>query len=580
MKAYFKILIIIVCQCALVSRVYSQTKPPHCGTDEAYRQRLIENPGILENEKRINNIINELVNDTSNGNQKTTTLIGVKKIPVVFHLIGDDVFSIINMGVLLNQINVLNNVYRRKLATTGYGTGVDVEVEFCLAKKDPEGNNSNGYVFVNGSYPDFVAGSNSMKLLSNWPSDKYLNVWIVSNITNPVGTIIGYSTFPWEFSVSPEFDGIVLHKNYVYSFSDPQVQGKNLAHEVGHWLGIKHPFTDDNSCGDNDECLDTPDANGQYYTGYIGPCLPLPPGDSLFCPIASRQIENYMEYTSETCKNKFTACQKTKMRNYLENVRSSVYDPTNVSACDYIADNSNTNDAGTEFCKDCCPRTEYLNISGGLKGSTSGAARELIASNIKAGGSGYYMTPATTGKVKLIADTRVTSTGAAYYGSITLIDGFYYYADNDTEIEFFLCDLKSEMTHIDVISECKRCGKFTVEPNPVDNDRNKRIANRDTIHGVYIKPPTQNNQQQSVLLKDLNINVFPNPSSNGFFNVFDVLNSNTFLNYKVINAIGTVVLQGEFTNTVQINLNNLAHGIYQIIIYNAYNTVLKTLSYN
>ena len=27
---------------------------PHCGTDEAYRQRLIENPEILENEKRIN----------------------------------------------------------------------------------------------------------------------------------------------------------------------------------------------------------------------------------------------------------------------------------------------------------------------------------------------------------------------------------------------------------------------------------------------------------------------------------------------------------------------------------------------
>ena len=62
MKAYFKILIIIVCQCALVSRVYSQTKPPHCGTDEAYRQRLIENPEVLKNKNsqapKVDTIIN------------------------------------------------------------------------------------------------------------------------------------------------------------------------------------------------------------------------------------------------------------------------------------------------------------------------------------------------------------------------------------------------------------------------------------------------------------------------------------------------------------------------------------------
>lgn len=29
--------------------MYSQTEPPHCGTDEAYRQRLIENPEVLKN---------------------------------------------------------------------------------------------------------------------------------------------------------------------------------------------------------------------------------------------------------------------------------------------------------------------------------------------------------------------------------------------------------------------------------------------------------------------------------------------------------------------------------------------------
>ena len=577
MKAYFKILIIIVCQCALVSRVYSQTKPPHCGTDEAYRQRLIENSEILENEKRINNIINELVNDTSNSNQKTTTLIGVKKIPVVFHLIGDDVFSVINMGVLTNQINVLNNVYRRKLATTGYGTGVDVEVEFCLAKKDPEGNNSNGYVVVNGSYPDFAAGSNSMKLLSNWPSDKYLNVWIVSNITNAVGTIIGYSTFPWEFSLNPEFDGIVLHQNYVYSFSDPKVQGKNLAHEVGHWLGIKHPFTDDNSCGDNDECLDTPDANGQYFTGYIGPCLPLPPGDPLFCPLASRQIENYMEYTSETCKNKFTACQKTKMRNYLESVRSSVYDPTNVSACDHVADTGGTDPyAGITYCKQCNPRLYTLNIGSGLKGSTSGGARELIATEIIAGGSGYHMAPNPTGKVTLIADKNDDNPSAPDpFGDITLNDGFYFYANDESEITFYLCDLNQAIIH----GVSSSCTKWTVKPDVNDDDRNKRIIKSDTsIHGVYIIPPL--NTDEKVVLKSLKITVFPNPSNTGIFNINDDYKSNTKLQYRVYNAIGVIINEGKFINNSNLNLSNNPQGIYHIIVYNEFNQISKTISYN
>lgn len=564
----------------LENEVCAQTIQSHCGTDEAYKQRLLLNPEISDNEKRLKVLIKNITTDSTNLTYKTADLLGVKKIPVVFHLIGDDVFYDTPLSKLINQIDVLNNVYRHKLGTTGYGTGVDVEIEFCLAKKDPEGNVSSGYVVVNGDYPTWPAGSHTMKSLSNWPSDKYLNVWIVNHITAPTFNVIGYSTFPWEFAANPAKDGIVIAKNYVFSLSDPQVQGKNLAHEIGHWLGLKHPFTDDNTCADNDECTDTPDANGIYNTGYLGSCIAMPLSDPLNCPFApARQIENYMEYTSETCKNKFTDCQKTFMRGYLEAVRSSVIAEDNGAGCDNI-DNEGGGGTGNVFCKDCHPRVPYLFINNGLKGSTSGPPRELIASNIKVGGSSYYMAPSATGDIKLIADTRVTGTGLTTDGSITLIDGFYFYSDNYSSIEFFLCDLKADMAHIDIIFlDEKPCSKWTIDPYPDNIDRNKRTIKSDTsIHGVYIKPSLIT--EENFALKILKITVFPNPSNTGIFTINDDYKSNTKMQYKVYNAIGVIINEGEFINNSNLNLSNKSQGIYHIIVYNEFNQISKTISFN
>ncbi|KAL7412359.1 hypothetical protein BDY24DRAFT_416153 [Mrakia frigida] len=81
---------------------------------------------------------------------------------------------------------------------------------------------------------------------------KDLNIFVVgfSKSDN-----IGYSTFPWNYTSDPLDDGVVLNfdtlpggykKNYDH--------GRTAVHEVGHWLGLFHPFQ--GGCNGNGDLVD------------------------------------------------------------------------------------------------------------------------------------------------------------------------------------------------------------------------------------------------------------------------------------------------------------------------------------
>ena len=61
----------------------------------------------------------------------------LKIIPVVVHVIHDGGTNNISDAQIQSQIAILNEDFRKKIATNGYGNGVDTDIEFCLAKKDP-----------------------------------------------------------------------------------------------------------------------------------------------------------------------------------------------------------------------------------------------------------------------------------------------------------------------------------------------------------------------------------------------------------------------------------------------------------
>jgi PKD repeat protein len=259
----------------------------------------------------------------------------VYTIPVVVHVIhtGEAYGTGTNITneQIFSAIEALNEDFRRMAGTNGYGNGVDVRVEFCLAARTPSGQPTNGIVRVNGSSVanyasmgiEASSGSGaveeSVKALSTWPRESYMNVWIVNEIENNDGGsgIQGYAYFP----VNNPIDGIViLHNAFgtVGNLKSYTNMNRTLTHEVGHYLGLYHTFNSTSSCTGETNCstqgdrvCDTPP------TIQAGSC------SSPACS-GTQQVENYMDYTSQTCQDMFTEGQKLRMRTTLETQRTSI----------------------------------------------------------------------------------------------------------------------------------------------------------------------------------------------------------------------------------------------------------------
>lgn len=283
-------------------------------------------------------------------NQIRKTTENVITIPVVVHVVHDNkpvgVEENISDEQILSQITVLNQDYRKMFGTPGYNTnpvGADVEVEFCLAQRTPDGQQTTGINRLNIPTPimtipgwgDFFTWSMedielNLKPNTVWDPEEYLNIWVVDEIL--LGTVAGYAQFPVSSglpgldggSISEEAytDGVVI-AHYSFGSSDiyqegtymlPHDKGRTTTHEVGHWLGLRHIWGDTDSCivdnidSFNDYCLDTPPANDANQG-----C-----SQTSTCNVPS-MYENYMDYTNDVCQNIFTEDQKTRIRTVLEN---------------------------------------------------------------------------------------------------------------------------------------------------------------------------------------------------------------------------------------------------------------------
>ena len=261
----------------------------------------------------------------------------LKIIPVVVHVIHDGGVSNISDAQIQTQIDILNEDFRKKIATNGYGTGVDTEIEFCLAKKNPQGKCTNGIVRVNSPLSNHQTYQRSqLKQLSYWDNKRYLNMYVVKNINNGSG-ILGYSSFP---GGPNDEDGIVIRHDYYGKIGTASASlGRTTTHEIGHWFGLYHTFN--NGCG-TDTCTggdlvcDTPPVANPNFG-----C----PGAVNSCTIDSKpdQTLNYLDYTNDNCKNIFTAGQKTRMIATLTAIRDTIWQPWNIDStgCDSGFVNSN-----------------------------------------------------------------------------------------------------------------------------------------------------------------------------------------------------------------------------------------------
>ncbi len=257
----------------------------------------------------------------------------VYTIPVVFHIIhnGENLGTGVNISDqrIQEQIDVLNKDFRREnedAASTPpifLPVAADAEINFVLAKQDPEGLPSNGIVRVQGSKSQYSASQDDalLKSESYWPAEDYLNIWV----TNLSGNFIGNAQYPFanlpglqgQFLNYRLTDGLVIDYLWVginTNTTSFDSYGRTATHELGHYLGLRHIWGD-GSCSFDDFCADTPAASGSY-SGKSSPCSF--PDDQRICDEGSPMFQNFMDYTDDECMNMFTLDQKERMRLVLE----------------------------------------------------------------------------------------------------------------------------------------------------------------------------------------------------------------------------------------------------------------------
>lgn len=347
-----KFLIIFLASLLLSNFAFSQ-----CETFN-YNQELYQN-GVHPEDyyKHIRSQIEELQT-----NAKTTThnKVITYTIPVVFHIIHNYGIENIPDSIIEDQMHVLNEDFQRLNADTVdtrsifAGVAADCEIEFKLAKIDPEGNCTNGVTRTQsrtGSY----GGNDGVKSLINWPSDSYMNIWVVGKITSSTsefttGDIFAFTTLPYTLqdstldSIRDARDGIVIRSDYVGS--NGKSSGRRLVHEVGHWLGLLHPY--DGGCSGGDGIADTPPQ-----AEYSGSCSYSHSPENT-CnndnPDLMDQEENFMSNGSGYCGNMFTIGQRNLMHSILSDTN---YRMKNVSSTNLIVTGVNSNPA-------CAPIADFF----------------------------------------------------------------------------------------------------------------------------------------------------------------------------------------------------------------------------
>jgi hypothetical protein len=238
-------------------------------------------------------------------------------IPVVVHVLHNGtavgVDANISDAQILSQIRVLNEDFRRKNADAirtpeeFLPVAADANIEFVLAKQDPNGLPTTGIVRKQG--PKTIYAPEDATLIgqtSQWNPEEYLNMWVVPLVS----PFLGYATFPTSNLPGLNFvpsasirDGITV--DYLFFGTGPgtaaNTTGRTTTHEVGHYLGLRHIWGD-GGCEVDDFVLDTPNQDNPNQTI----CNDNP---SRFSCGNNNMIQNYMDYTPDRCMNLFTKGQ-------------------------------------------------------------------------------------------------------------------------------------------------------------------------------------------------------------------------------------------------------------------------------
>lgn len=298
----------------IFTNIYSQNI---CSTDEYNKPFQDANP------ERYAQIERDIQNYLNTSKQRAGYQI---TIPVVFHIVYNDVIENIHDSIIYQQLEILNKSFNARNADTIILTDTlkkwvgDFKINFELAYIDPNGLPTGGITRTQTSMSAFTYYGNYVKKEYNgkapWSTNRYLNIWVCD-----LDNYLGYSQFP---GGPEETDGVVLDwqivgnqsnlLNYPDSYTSQWTGGKIAVHEVGHWLNLYHPWG--NPGPGVIQCADDyiPETGLQELPVYPSDGCP----DTLFSECdhapfyqtAERVfVKNYMEYSGNNCAVCFTKNQ-------------------------------------------------------------------------------------------------------------------------------------------------------------------------------------------------------------------------------------------------------------------------------
>lgn len=315
-----------------------------CGFDEVLEKEKQANPDYMEElTDKIKAIRAEAA---TNSVAKSTKFI----VPVVFHIIHDGGPGNISMEQIQSGIDVMNEDFNALNADSTQirdnndapflDVYADVEVEFRLAKIDPNGNCTNGVQRKLAPHLTNEAGeackSSANGGLDGWPNDKYINIWTVNSIGGSgQGTTLGYAYLPYNNWHSGH--GILNRHDRVGRIGTAATNGgRTLTHEMGHICGLFHTFDGEchsSNCEENgDYVCDTPPAEQIWGCNTnLNSCTTVPTNDAYGYDVFD-QVENHMSYSN--CRTMFSEGQKELMHTVFTNIPNfvSITSQSNITA--------------------------------------------------------------------------------------------------------------------------------------------------------------------------------------------------------------------------------------------------------
>lgn len=311
--------------------------------------RCLFNHGIEQMETKypgFKQAVNSTFEDAKRRGAQNRHLRNSYTIPVAVHVVWNTPAQKLSECKILEQIEVLNEDYNRLNPDTAnlrpFFNSIVGNPQITFRLDTIIWQQTSIVAFQTGFAPD-PAEMDKVKQSNVGGSDaldtkQYLNIWACNIGTG--GTLgfayppVGMANWPaGSYSTDSSLQGVVLDYKIVarsstYTATSPfgpptviNTQGRTATHEVGHYLGMRHIWGDGAlanfgipDCNVDDGITDTPNAGvpSQFTCDATqNTCFAGTAGDSL------DMIENYMDYSEESCMNAFTKEQISLMHGVL-----------------------------------------------------------------------------------------------------------------------------------------------------------------------------------------------------------------------------------------------------------------------